>query len=380
MTDAERLQDLRKQLDELDGLKDGHHQRIVRILEENRERFGYDSRDRLKLAFYDARSYDTEAFEKANRERFDIHFFPNSLTPDSAEATRGFRAACIFVNDQCDAPVIERLAAYGVEIIALRCAGFNHVDLDACEAHGIDVVRVPAYSPHAVAEHAIALILTLNRKLHEAYQRNRRGDFVLDGLVGFDLIGKTVGVVGTGQIGRCMAEILLAFGCRVLAFDLHPDPALAEREGVDYVPLDELFRESDIISLHVPLFPQTHHLLNREAFRAMKDGVMIINTSRGALVDTKALIGALKVGKVSAAGLDVYEEEAGIFFQDHSQRVLKDDVLARLLTFNNVLITSHQAFLTHEALGSIAETTLANLEEYVQGKRGEELTHRVVKQ
>ena len=266
----------------------------------------------------------------------------------------------------------------GVQLIALRCAGFNNVDLRACQQQQINVVRVPAYSPYAVAEHTVALILMLNRRLHQAYLRNRAGYFVLDGLTGFDMRGKTVGVIGTGQIGRCLVDILLGFGCRVLAFDKFPNAELTDRPNVQYVDLDQALAESDIISLHVPLFPDTHHLVNTDSIAKMKDGVMLINTSRGGLVDTRALIDGLKSGKIGAAGLDVYEEEAGIFFNDLSVKVLTDDVLARLMTFNNVVVTSHQAFLTHEALANIADTTMMNLEEFAQGKRGAELTNAVM--
>ena len=261
--------------------------------------------------------------------------------------------------------------------MALRCAGFNNVDLAACREHGLSVVRVPEYSPYAVAEHTVGLMLMLNRGLHRAYERNRAGYFVLEGLTGFDMRGKTVGVVGTGRIGRCTVDILLGFGCRVLAFDKYPSEELGRREGVEYVDLERVWAESDIISLHVPLFPETHHLVNPSTIAQMKDGVMLINTSRGGLVDTRALIEGLKTGKIGSAGLDVYEEEAGIFFHDMSDQVLSDDVLARLMTFRNVVVTSHQAFLTHEALGNIADTTLASIAEFENGKRGTDLTHAV---
>jgi D-lactate dehydrogenase len=281
------------------------------------------------------------------------------------------------VNDTCDAEVIDILAAQGVEFIALRCAGFNNVDLDACQAHGISIARVPAYSPYAVAEHTVGLMLMLNRHLHHAYIRNRYGYFVLDGLTGFDMRGKTTGVAGTGKIGQAVISILLGFGCRVLAFDAYPNLDVAARRGVDYVDSEQLFSQSDILTLHLPLTPQTRHIVNEATIDKMKDGVMLINTSRGELVDTRALINALKSGKIGAAGLDVYEEEAGVFFRDLSNQVLTDDVLARLLSFNNVVVTSHQAFLTHEALSNIAETTLKNLREFEEGKRGVGLTNAV---
>jgi D-lactate dehydrogenase len=241
----------------------------------------------------------------------------------------------------------------------------------------MSVVRVPAYSPYAVAEFTVALMMMLNRRLHHAYIRNRSGNFQLEGLTGFDMHGKTVGVVGTGKIGQCVIDILLGFGCHILAYDKYPNNEIAELADVEYTGLEPLLRRSDIITLHVPLFLETYHVINRAAIDRMKDGVMLINTSRGGLVDTKALIDALKVGKVGAAGLDVYEEEAGIFFHDMSDKVLTDDVLARLMTFNNVVVTSHQAFLTREALANIAETTLDSVREFADGKRGGEMTYAV---
>ncbi len=257
----------------------------------------------------------------------------------------------------------------GVRLIALRSAGYNHVDLDAAARLGLSVVRVPAYSPHAVAEHAAALILTLNRRTHRAYNRVREANFSLDGLVGFDLHGKTVGVIGTGRIGAVMLRIMHGFGCRLLAHDVKEDVALTKEIPVRYVTLQELFGESDIVSLHVPLTPDTRHLIDAEALRRMKHGVVLVNTGRGALIDTRALIDALKRGQIGAAGLDVYEEEEGIFFKDLSEQVLQDDVLARLLTFPNTLITSHQGFLTREALANIAETTLANVRAFEHGEQ-----------
>jgi D-lactate dehydrogenase len=254
-------------------------------------------------------------------------------------------------------------------LIALRSAGYNHVDLDAAGRLGFVVVRVPEYSPHAVAEHTVGLILALNRKTHRAYNRVREANFSLEGLVGFDLVGKTCGIVGTGKIGAVVARILRGFGCRLLAFDLTPNQTFSQQFDVQYTELPTLYRDSDIISLHVPLTPATQHLINAEALAQMKPGVMLINTGRGALVDSRALIDALKRGQVGAAGLDVYEEEEGIFFRNLSEQVLQDDVLARLLTFPNVLITSHQAFLTREALANIADTTLANVSAFERGER-----------
>jgi D-lactate dehydrogenase len=377
MNDQERLSALLDKLRSLEGLDEERFRRLTIELARSPTKWGYDDQGRLKVAFFDAKSYECESFDRSNNGRYAIRYVEALLNEDTARAVDGYKVVCIFVNDTCDAPVVEMLAARGVELITLRCSGFNNVDLKACRQHKISVVRVPAYSPYAVAEHTVALMLTLNRRIHLAYQRNRTGHFVLDGLTGFDMKGKTAGVVGTGQIGRCLIDILLGFGCQVLAFDKFPNPELARREGVQYVEMDRLLHESDIISLHVPLFPETHHLINGAAIEKMKDGVMIVNTSRGGLVDAKALIDGLKSGKIGSAGLDVYEEEAGIFFHDISDKVLTDDVLARLLTFNNVVVTSHQAFLTREALTNIADTTLTNIEEFETGKRGEALTNAV---
>jgi len=379
MNDSERRDQLLAEIKQLEGVTEPLHQRIRRILDESRDAFGCDSEGRVKLAFYDAHRYDRDAFEEANDDRFEITYFDSALSSETVDSARGFRAVCLFVNDRCDENIIERLRALGVELIALRCAGFNHVDLEACASNGIDVVRVPAYSPHAVAEHCVGLMLTLNRKFHQAYQRNRAGYFVLDGLTGFDMHGKTVGIIGTGKIGRCVATILRGFGCRILAYDKYPDDDLAASDGVSYVSLENLCSHSDIITLHAPLNDDTHHLINQDAIGIMKSGVMIINTSRGGLLDTKALVKGLKDGRIGAAGLDVYEEESGIFFHDYAsnERIMGDDVLARLLTFNNVIVTSHQAFLTREALHEIAATTLSNLGEFVEGRRGGELTHLV---
>lgn len=375
MDDQERLQALLARMGGLAGVNERTYQRLLAELDAANNRAGHDDLGRLKVAMFDARAYDLEAFELRNSGRYAIHPIHAALNRDTVHAADGHKVVCLFVNDTCDAAIVGELAARGVELITLRCAGYNNVDLQACRQRGIDVVHVPAYSPYAVAEHTVALMLMLNRHLHQAYQRNRTGYFVLDGLTGFDMRGKTVGIVGTGQIGQAAAEILLGFGCRVLAFDKFPAP----RPGVDYVELDTLFRESDIITLHVPLFPETHHLINAKTIQQMKDGVMLINTSRGGLVDTRALIDGLKSGKVGFAGLDVYEEEAGVFFHNISDQVLTDDVLARLLTFNNVVITSHQAFLTREALANIADTTLLSIQQYQAGRRGEDLSYSVAK-
>ena len=276
--------------------------------------------------------------------------------------------ACLFVNDQADRACLEALVLHGVKLIALRCAGFNNVDIAAARELGLVVVRVPAYSPHAVAEHAVALLLTLNRKIHRAFNRVRELNFSLSGLVGFDLHGKTVGIIGTGKIGSITAQIFRGFGTEVLAHDPFPAPDWAATHGVRYVGLNTLLKESDIVSLHVPLLPETHHLLNEQTFSLMKQGVFILNTSRGKLIDTGALIAALKVGHLGGVALDVYEEEQGVFFEDLSGQVLQDDELSRLLTFPNVLITAHQAFLTREALGEIARVTIANILHFETGE------------
>ncbi|MEK6555199.1 MAG: 2-hydroxyacid dehydrogenase, partial [Bdellovibrionota bacterium] len=296
----------------------------------------------------------------------DITFFETPLTDQTANLASGYACVCAFVNDRLDEKTLQALSAGGTQLIALRSAGFNHVDLAAAQTLGLRVVRVPEYSPHAVAEHAVALILSLNRKIHRAYSRVREGNFSLDGLVGFDLYKKTVGVIGTGRIGSVMAKILRGFECQVIAHDIVQNPKLLEM-GVEYVDLDQLLRRSEIISLHVPLTPQTRYLVNERTLALTQPGVMLINTGRGALIDTRALIKYLKSGHIGYAGLDVYEEEEGLFFEDLSEQILQDDKLARLLTFPNVLLTSHQAFLTKEALGNIAQVTLKNISEFEDG-------------
>ena len=378
MDDRQRLEAFLARAEAAGGLDERRYQSLLAELERPDVPTGYDEQGRLRIAMFDAKSYDVESFAQANENRFAIHPLDTSLNADTAKAAAGCTVVCIFVNDRCDREVVRVLAGLGIELIALRCAGFNNVDLAACAEFGISVVRVPAYSPYAVAEHTVALMLMLNRRLHQAYLRNRAGYFVLEGLTGFDMRGKTVGVVGTGQIGRCVVDILCGFGCEVLAFDKFENAEIAAHEDVRYVPLEELFASSDIITLHLPLFPETHYLINAQAIDRMRDGVMVINTSRGGLIDTQALIAGLKRGKIGFAGLDVYEEEAGIFFQDLSNKVLTDDVLARLMTFNNVVVTSHQAFLTREALANIARTTLDNVAEFAAGKRGAELSHAVL--
>jgi len=329
----------------------------------------------MRIAMFDTHRYEREAFDQANASfGHAITYFEARLDRDTAALARGHEAVCSFVNDRVDEPTIDSLRQVGVRLIALRSAGFNHVDLAAAARAGLPVVRVPEYSPYAVAEHAAALVLALNRKVHRSYARVREWNFSLDGLVGFDLHGKTVGVVGTGRIGQVAVRIFRGFGCRVLAFDVRPDARLASALDVEYVPLPELYRRSDIITLHVPLTPDTFHMVDGAALESMKPGAMIINTGRGALIDSRALVRALKSGHLGAAGLDVYEEEEGVFFEDLSNQVLQDDVLARLLTFPNVLITSHQAFLTREALSSIATTTLENVRSF---ERGEPLKNEV---
>jgi len=322
----------------------------------------------MKIAFFDAHPFERTVFEReCERFKHEITFFEARLTEQSANLATGYPCVCAFVNDRLNKVTLQALSATGTRLIALRSAGFNHVDLASARDLDLKIVRVPEYSPHAVAEHAVALILSLNRKIHRAYNRVREGNFSLDGLVGFDLNKKTVGIVGTGRIGSVMSKILNGFGCRVLAYDLKPNLALDEF-GVQYVSLDELFQKSDIISLHVPLTPETRHLIGDKALSLTKPGVMIINTGRGALIDTRALIKFLKSEHIGYAGLDVYEEEEGIFFENLSEQILQDDQLARLLTFPNVLLTAHQAFLTDEALGNIAQTTLQNIADFESGK------------
>lgn len=314
----------------------------------------------MRIHLFSAKPYDIAAFTRANADAaHHLTFHGERLNPATAVLALGAEAVCAFVNDRLDAPVLETLAAQGTRLILLRSAGFNHVDLDAAARLGLPVARVPAYSPHAVAEHTMALILTLNRKTHRAWTRVREGNFELDGLLGFDLAGKTVGVIGTGQIGRVLVRILTGFGCRVLAHDPRPC-AECQALGATFVPLDTLWTEADVIALQCPLTPATHHLITDATIARMKPGVMIVNTSRGAVIDAAAAIRGLKSGRIGALGLDVYEEEADLFFDNLSDRIIPDDVFARLLTFPNVLITGHQGFFTAEALAAIAGTTLAN--------------------
>jgi D-lactate dehydrogenase len=331
----------------------------------------------VRIAFFDTKPYDRDYFERANAgSGFHIKFFPARLAADTAALAAGYDAVCAFVNDEIDRATADVLVAGGVRLVALRCAGYNNIDLEAVWGR-LHVVRVPAYSPHAVAEHALALLLTLNRKTHKAYNRTRDGNFTLSGLVGFDLYGKTAGIVGTGQIGRIAAGILRGFGMEVLVSDPFPNEEWAASIGARYVSLDELFRSSDVVSLHCPLTAENRHLVNAEVLSSMKDDAIIVNTGRGALIDTKALIDALKDDRIGGAGLDVYEEEDAYFFEDHSSTVIKDDILARLLTLPNVLVTSHQAFLTTEALEAIADTTLENVAAFfLRGDLTNEICYR----
>lgn len=315
----------------------------------------------MRVTVFSTKPYDREFLGTANvGAEHEFLYLEARLTRDTAAAACGADAVCVFVNDDLDASVLEALAEHGVRLVALRSAGFNNVDLVAAQKQGMRVARVPEYSPHAVAEHTVALVLALNRKIHRAYARTREGNFELDGLLGFDLHGRMVGVVGTGKIGAAFARIMTGFGCTVLACDPRPNPD-CEALGVDYIDLPALLVEAQVVSLHCPLTPETHHLINSNSIGRMREGVTLINTSRGAVVDTRAAIEGLKTGKIGALGLDVYEEETDLFFQDLSNTVIRDDVFARLLTFPNVLITAHQAFFTRDALAAIAETTVANL-------------------
>jgi D-lactate dehydrogenase len=315
----------------------------------------------MKVAVCSAQAYDREFLSTANRDfAHELVFFDSRLNRETRQIVAGFPAVCVFVNDTLDAAVLETLAEQGTRLIALRCAGFNNVDIHIAASLGLHVVRVPAYSPHSVAEHSVGLILALNRHLPQAYNRVRNGNFALQGLLGFELRGKTVGIIGTGRIGAAVACILHGFGCRLIACDPYRNPECVQL-GVEYVQLEKLYAESDIVTLHCPLTPQTHHLIGAEAVGGMKDGVMLINTSRGATIDTQAVVAGLKAGKIGSLGLDVYEQEGDLFFQDLSDQVIQDDVFQRLLTFPNVLITGHQGFFTAEALSSIAHTTLHNI-------------------
>lgn len=315
----------------------------------------------MKVAIFSTHSFETPFLTQSNLEfQFDIHYLDSRLSPQTARLAHDYDAIACFVTDQLNAEVLAILAQGKTRFIALRSVGFNHVDLNAAKQYGFTIARVPAYSPYAVAEFAVALILCLNRKIHRAYARTHEGNFLLEGLLGFDLYKCTVGIIGTGRIGTVFSRIMQGFGCRLLAYDPYPNEE-CQRMGLEYVELETLYREADIISLHCPLTSNTHHLINAEALATMKTGVMLINTGRGALIDTSAVIAALKTGKVGYLGLDVYEEEEQLFFQDLSTTIIQDDTFARLMTFPNVIITGHQAFFTQEALTNIAETTLDNM-------------------
>lgn len=323
----------------------------------------------MKMVFFSAKQYDKTFFNKENEQYgFELEFLETHLGPHIANAVEeGTPAVCVFVNDKLSAEVMDVLAAKGVKIIALRCAGFNNVDLDAARKHGIRVCRVPAYSPEAVAEHAVAMLLTLNRKTHKAYNRVREQNFALNGLLGFNLHGRTVGVIGTGKIGRAFCNIMLGFGCKVLAYDPYPDAAL-QAAGVQYTSFQELLAASDIISLHCPLTPENKYLINRDSLRLMKKGVTIINTSRGALLNTTDVTEGLKLGHIAYLGIDVYEQEEKLFFKDLSATIIEDDMIQRLMSFPNVLVTGHQAFFTEEALQQIAAITLRSTDQLYNGK------------
>ncbi|MBQ8178615.1 MAG: 2-hydroxyacid dehydrogenase [Clostridia bacterium] len=331
----------------------------------------------MKIAFFDTKPYDKASFDKyAKAHDISIKYFETKLTEDTASLAQGYDAVCVFVNDNVNSAVIDKLVEYGVGIVALRCAGFNNVDMKY--AYGkVHVLRVPAYSPYAVAEHTMAMLLTSIRRIHKAYIRTRDFNFSLSGMTGFDLYGKTVGVVGTGRIGRVFIDICRGFGMKVLAYDKYPYAGLDDGVNVRYVELDELFEKSDIISLHCPLTEDTYHIINEDSIAKCKKGVILLNTSRGALVDAEALLNAIKARKVGGACLDVYEEEADFFFEDYSGHILDDDILARLISMPNVIVTSHQAFLTEEALMNIADTTISNIVGFVKnGECPNELCYR----
>lgn len=322
----------------------------------------------IKIAFFDTKSYDRESFDKENeRLGYELHYYKDRLSVRTAQLAQGKDVVCVFVNDECDARVIDALAAYGVKLIALRCAGFNNVDMGAAKGK-IPVVRVPAYSPHAVAEYAVTLMLCLNRKVYRSVYRTREGNFKLKGLMGFDMYGKTVGIIGMGRIAKELVKILRGFGMNVVAYDPYPDTKFAEEHQARLVTLDELYAESDIISLHCPLTDDTKFIINSKSIAKMKPGVMIVNTGRGKLIHTEDLIEGLRSGQIGSAGLDVYEEEQNFFYEDRSDKMLDDDKLALLLIMPNVIVTSHQAFFTREAMHNIAVTTLGNIGAWAAGK------------
>jgi len=319
---------------------------------------------KIKMAVFSSRKWVVDSFNELNiKYKYEITYFEARLYNKTMPLTKGFDVVCVFVNDTIDEEIIKGLKENGVQQVALRCAGFNNVDIEAAQQHEMNVVRVPAYSPYAIAEHTLGLILSLNRKFHKAYSRVRDGNFALDGLLGFDLHGKTVGIIGTGKIGEIFINLVKGFGCNIIAYDKFPNEKL-QKEGLKYVELQDIYKQSDVISLHCPLTYETFHMINEYAIAAMKTGVMIINTSRGPLIDTEAVIAGLKKGKVGYLGLDVYEEEEELFFEDHSESVIQDDKFVRLQTFPNVLITAHQAFFTKEATMNIAETTFENVKSF----------------
>eukprot|EP01027_Heterolobosea_sp_BB2_P022141 GEZU01032578.1.p1 GENE.GEZU01032578.1~~GEZU01032578.1.p1 ORF type:complete len:341 (-),score=135.02 GEZU01032578.1:109-1131(-) len=324
-----------------------------------------------RIAIFNTKPYDKEYFSHENKTAgygMDLVYFEEKLTPATVPlVAQGFDAVVAFVNDTVDREVVEKLASYGIKLIALRCAGFDNVDCNAAKELGVTVTRVPAYSPYATSEHAIALIMTLNRKTHKAYNKTREGDFSLNGQLGFDMFGKTAGVIGTGKIGANTARILLGFGCNVIAHDIYEDENL-KKAGVKYVSLDELYAQSDVISIHAPLLDSTRHMINETALAKMKTGVLLVNTSRGALMDTKAVIDALKKKKIGALGIDVYEHEKTLFFDNHSGEVIDDDIIERLLSFPNVIVTAHQAFFTREALVKISSSTLSSINKFLNGQ------------
>jgi D-lactate dehydrogenase len=322
----------------------------------------------MRIAVFSSKRYDREYLEVANlRYEHELVFFEARLTPATTALAAGFPAVCAFINDQLGQDTLRAIAAGGTRLVALRSAGFNNVDLTAAAELGLTVVRVPAYSPYAVAEHAVALILMLNRKLYRAYNRVRDDNFSLNGLLGFDLHGSTVGIIGTGKIGQCFAQIMKGFGCFLLGYDVHHNPACLEL-GLQYVELPELLAAADIVSLHCPLLPSTHHLINAETLRYVKPGAMLINTSRGGLIDTPAAVEAIKSGRLGYLGIDVYEQEESLFFEDHSDTIIQDDTLQLLQSFPNVVITAHQGFFTRNALATISATTLANIADFDAGR------------
>lgn len=321
----------------------------------------------MKIAFFSSKNYDKTSFNAVNNGRHELEFFEEQLNSRNAFLAEGFDAVCVFVNDKVNSTAIAALEKLGIKKIAFRSAGFNNLNMEAAKKAGMTVVRVPAYSPQAVAEHAAALILTLNRKIHKAYNRVRENNFSIENLSGFDLNGKTVGVIGTGLIGKAFCRIMLGFGCKVIAHDIHEQEEL-KKLGVEYTGLPGLLAQSDIVSLHCPLLPDTHHLINKNSLAQMKQGAMLINTSRGALLNTQEVIDSLKAKHLGFLGIDVYEQEAGLFFHDHSDTVIEDDTIARLMTFPNVIVTSHQGFFTKEALEQIASTTLNNLTALEEGQ------------